>query len=269
MCIAARSNATNPDAARKNTALPAAIFAKVIDGDFLMPGTATMRLSLRRPNELQGRKCPITTYDLKGIKCRVPTGYTRDTPAGGYADTWPGTWAGTWKGTNEWTDNPGFILLDILTADYGLGLVDAESRYAQSIRGGQVLLAIWSTMASTRARTDALRSITFSRPERTALKVAMIIASAMHAQLWWAGGKIFVTQDRPDRSRPALIQPDERRGRTIFQYEGIARSGPPVARKSRMARPGPQLPSRPSNPSSTYRPRTDTVDASRTSLRSA
>ena len=68
---------------------------------------------------------PRRTYDLKLKKVKVPSNYEDlgegvDGPL--REDRHPGIWNGTFKTELEWTDNPAWILYDLITNDrYGLG----------------------------------------------------------------------------------------------------------------------------------------------------
>ena len=66
--------------------------------------------------EVFGSRLPARSYDVRGLKIKVPTNY--DPTTRGYS----GQWDGTFK--LEWTDNPAWVLYDLLTNDrYGLGSV--------------------------------------------------------------------------------------------------------------------------------------------------
>ena len=68
---------------------------------------------------------PTRTFDLKLKKVKVPSNYEDmgegfDGPV--REDRHPGVWNGTFKSELEWTDNPAWILYDLITNDrYGLG----------------------------------------------------------------------------------------------------------------------------------------------------
>lgn len=65
-------------------------------------------------SEQLGGRLPTRSYDIKGIKVLVPTGYNPS------SRTYPTFWDGTF--TRAWSDNPAWVLYDILTNKrYGLG----------------------------------------------------------------------------------------------------------------------------------------------------
>lgn len=65
-------------------------------------------------SQLFSGQVPQRSYDYKGIKCLVPTGYDP------IACTYPSFWDGTF--TRAWTNNPVWVLYDLLTNKrYGLG----------------------------------------------------------------------------------------------------------------------------------------------------
>ncbi len=61
-----------------------------------------------------GGNVPIRSYDIKGIKVQIPTNYDPITRV------YTGSWSGQFK--IEWTDNPAWIVYDLITSTrYGLG----------------------------------------------------------------------------------------------------------------------------------------------------
>ena len=88
-----------------------ASYTEIIDAQFRYPNTAYIGVKFDSEyfNNIPGR-----TYEIYGIKVRVPSNYDSETR------TYTGLWDGTFK--VAYTDNPAWILMDIVTHKrYGLG----------------------------------------------------------------------------------------------------------------------------------------------------
>ena len=88
-----------------------ASYTEIIDAQFRYPNTAYMGVKFDSEyfNNIPGR-----TYEIYGIKVRVPSNYDPETR------TYTGLWDGTFK--VAYTNNPAWILMDIVTHKrYGLG----------------------------------------------------------------------------------------------------------------------------------------------------
>lgn len=69
-------------------------------------------------------QAPTRTYDLKLLKVKVPSNYDPETR------TYNGDWDGTFSKKLQWTDNPAWILYDILTnSRYGAGKYGFKKEY--------------------------------------------------------------------------------------------------------------------------------------------
>lgn len=95
--------------------------AVVSSSSFSYPNTALVGIELSAD---QFSSIPTRSYEMKGVKVRIPNGYTPTTyNVNGTitAAVYPGIWAGDYT-TATWTDNPVWILNDIITNKrYGLG----------------------------------------------------------------------------------------------------------------------------------------------------
>lgn len=88
-----------------------ASYTEIIDTEFAYPNTAYVGIKF---DSEYFSNIPNRTYEVKGIKVKVPSNYNTMTRK------YNGLWDGTFK--IDWTDNPAWVLLDILTNKrYGLG----------------------------------------------------------------------------------------------------------------------------------------------------
>lgn len=86
-------------------------YTEIIDTEFTYPNTALIGIKF---DSEYFSNIPTRTYDLLGLRVKVPSNY--DTRTRKYT----GMWDGTFK--IDWTDNPAWILYDVVTSKrYGLG----------------------------------------------------------------------------------------------------------------------------------------------------
>ncbi len=86
-------------------------YTEIIDTEFTYPNTALIGVKF---DSEYFSNIPSRTYDLLGLRVKVPSNY--DTRTRKYT----GMWDGTFK--TDWTDNPAWILYDVVTSKrYGLG----------------------------------------------------------------------------------------------------------------------------------------------------
>ncbi|WP_443090309.1 host specificity protein J [Basfia succiniciproducens] len=87
------------------------VYTEIIDTEFCYPNTAIAGVSFDS-DYFNG--IPTRNYLVRGIKVRVPSNYDPETR------TYTGLWDGTFK--IAWTDNPAWVLMDVITNErYGLG----------------------------------------------------------------------------------------------------------------------------------------------------
>lgn len=86
-------------------------YTEIIDTEFTYPNTALIGVKF---DSEYFSNIPTRTYDLLGVKVKVPSNYNTRTRQ------YTGMWDGTFK--VDWTDNPAWILYDVVTSKrYGLG----------------------------------------------------------------------------------------------------------------------------------------------------
>lgn len=87
-------------------------YTEIVNQRLYYPNRAV--IGLKADSKQFGSRIPNRTYDYKGRIIKVPSNYDAETRA--YTGIWDGTF------TTAWTDNPAWILYDILTnTRYGLG----------------------------------------------------------------------------------------------------------------------------------------------------
>lgn len=161
---------------------------------------------------------PARAYLVSGMKIRVPANYDAA------SNTYSGDWDGSWQLIPSC--NPAWILFDILTNKrYGLGQFISESainlgmlyqiaRYCdQEVNDG----------FGGKERRFAINTLISRRAE--AYNVLNDIASAFRAMLFWAGGLIGLSQDRPAEPVMMLSQANIIGD---FEYKGSARKDRPT-----------------------------------------
>ena len=89
-------------------------YTEIIDTEFTYPNTALIGVKF---DSEQFSSIPTRTYDILGIKVKVPSNYDP------YTRKYTGIWDGTFK--LSWTDNPAWVLYDIIIHKrYGTGWED-------------------------------------------------------------------------------------------------------------------------------------------------
>jgi predicted phage tail protein len=87
-------------------------YTEIIDVDLIYPDSAL--IAMTADSELFGGRVPSRAYDIKGIKVQIPDNYDPITRV------YTGIWSGAFQ--TDWTDNPAWILYDLLVnSRYGLG----------------------------------------------------------------------------------------------------------------------------------------------------
>ena len=133
---------------------------------------------------------PNLAVEIEGIKVKVPNNYTPSTR------TYAGAFDGTLNSTPQYTNNPAWILYDLLTNDrYGVGLdaslVDQYSFYTAGVYcdemvddGAGAMEPRFTFNGSIVERADAQ-------------DILRAVAGSFNAFLVWSGGKIYISQDAP------------------------------------------------------------------------
>lgn len=162
-------------------------YTEIIDTKFTYPNTALIGVKF---DSEYFSNIPARTYDLLGLRVKVPSNY--DTRARKYT----GMWDGTFK--TDWTDNPAWILYDVVTS----------KRYGLGNRLGEFGADKW-TLYQVSQYCDQLVPDGFGGQEprftcnawlteqRSAYDVINDICSIFRAMPVWNGQQLTVVMDRP------------------------------------------------------------------------
>ena len=160
---------------------------------------------------------PNSEYILEGLKISLPTGY--DPVAG----TFTSPWNGTFQATKLYSNDPAWILWDLLVSDrFGLSIDPARIdkwSFGVASRRNLTLAPDLVTDGVTERRYTWNGSISTSAD---GFKVASQIAASMDAQIWISTqGLIFLGQDAPQTEISRLITQANVIG-GLFTYEGTS-----------------------------------------------
>ena len=162
-------------------------YTEIIDTEFTYPNTALMGVKF---DSEYFSNIPTRTYDLLGLKVKVPSNY--DTRTRKYT----GMWDGTFK--IDWTDNPAWVLYDVVT----------NKRYGLGGRLGEFGADRWA-LYQVAQYCDQLVPDGFGGQEprftcnvwlteqRSAYQVINDICSIFRAMPVWNGQQLTVVMDRP------------------------------------------------------------------------
>ena len=162
-------------------------YTEIIDTEFTYPNTALIGVKF---DSEYFSNIPSRTYDLLGLRVKVPSNY--DTRTRKYT----GMWDGTFK--VDWTDNPAWILYDVVTS----------KRYGLGNRLGDFGADKW-TLYQVAQYCDQLVPDGFGGQEprftcnawlteqRSAYDVINDICSIFRAMPVWNGQQLTVVMDRP------------------------------------------------------------------------
>lgn len=162
-------------------------YTEIIDTEFTYPNTALIGVKF---DSEYFSNIPARTYDLLGLRVKVPSNYDARTRK------YTGMWDGTFK--TDWTDNPAWILYDIVTSKrYGLGNrlgefgADKWALYQVSQYCDQL---VPDGFGSQEPRFTCNAWLT---EQRSAYDVINDICSIFRAMPVWNGQQLTVVMDRP------------------------------------------------------------------------
>ena len=162
-------------------------YTEVIDTEFTYPNTALIGVKF---DSEYFSNLPTRTYDIMGIKVKIPSNYNPITRQ------YSGVWDGTFK--IDWTDNPAWVLFDIVT----------NKRYGLGNRLGEFGADKW-TLYQVAQYCDQLVPDGFGGKEprftcnawlteqRSAYDVINDVCSIFRAMPVWNGQQLTVVMDRP------------------------------------------------------------------------
>ena len=173
------------------------------------PDSALYGLTLNA--ELFSGGIPRRSFDIKGIKVRIPSNYNPATRV--YSGLWDGTFS------TAWTDNPAWVFYDILTnARYGLGNYVSESQvdkfalYSISQHCDEL---VDNGFGGTEPRFTANGTI---GSKKEAYDVIQAFASIFRGIVYWSAGGVGISHDAPKEATRLFTRANVIDGN--FSYSG-------------------------------------------------
>lgn len=201
---------------------------EIVDSNLSYPNSAYIATLLSAENL---GSIPTRTFDLKLKKVKVPSNYEDlgEGPDGPIReDRHVGVWNGTFKSNLEWTDNPAWILYDLITNDrYGLGEYIKEIKVDkfQLYKIAKVCDALVATSKSgTAQKFIKERRYTcnlYLQNKMDAFKAINEIASVFRGIAYFNSSEIFISQNSLKESIFNFTNDNVKDG--IFSYAGAAK----------------------------------------------
>lgn len=162
-------------------------YTEIIDAKLAYPNSAIIGVQI---DAEQFSRIPVRGYEIKGLKVKIPSNYNPLTRV--YTGSWDGSF------TVAWTDNPAWVLYDIVTNDrYGLGeLIDST----MIDKWGLYTIAQYCDVLVDNGYGGLEPRFTcnlYLQTREQAYQVVTNIASIFRAMVYWSSGSIFVSQDAP------------------------------------------------------------------------
>ena len=173
------------------------------------PNSAIFGLTVNA--ELFSGGIPRRSYDIKGIKVKVPSNYDPDTRV------YTGLWDGTFQ--TLWSDNPAWVFYDILTNNrYGLGNYIAPSqvdKFGLYTIGQYCDEMVPNGFGGEEPRFTANGTIA---SQKEAYDVVQAFASVFRGIVYWSAGGVGISADSPKSSTRLLTEANVIDG--SFSYAG-------------------------------------------------
>lgn len=162
-------------------------YTEIVEAKFTYPNSALVGLTL---DSTQMNHVPTRAYDVKLMRCKVPSNYNPLTRV--YTGIWDGTF------TVAWTDSPAWCFYDMVTnTRYGLGehvpatLLDKWFLYTIAQYCDQLVSDGFGGMEPRFTMNVYLQT------SAEAFRVVSDLASVFRGMLYWSTGGIFAVQDSP------------------------------------------------------------------------
>ena len=194
-----------------------ASYYTVVEGKYTYPNSALLYLEVNAENF--GQQLPSRIYHLRGLKIRVPSNYDPETR------TYTGIWDGTFK--IAWTNNPAWVLYDILVNDrYGLGefinaaLVDKVGLYRIAQYCDELIPSGYKDVNGNDVLEPRFTFNAVINTRQEAYKLIQDITNVFRGMCYWSLGQIFVTADMPEDPFKLVAPANVINGE--FNYSGTA-----------------------------------------------
>lgn len=186
-------------------------YTEIVEAKLIHPNTALVGIDVDA--ELFGQRIPSRGYEIKGLKIQIPSNMD------GTARTFTGTWDGTFK--TEWTDDPAWILNDLVTNDrYGLGDVFAQ---ADIDKWDLYQLSVYNSASVDNGRGGTEPRFSFNGVISTredAMALLDAVAGVMRASMLWTGTQLGFTQNKPTSTTRQFSPANVVKGE--FNYSGTS-----------------------------------------------
>lgn len=186
-------------------------YTEIIYGKFYYPNTAHVKTLFSAKDFSQ---IPARGYCIKGLRIKTPNNYN------GTTRTYSGGWGGGF--TTQWTRNPAWILYDLITDPrYGLGQRINESQL-DKWQFYSIAQYCDELVPDGKGGTQPRYSLDLYLQEQApAKKVLQDIASTFATMIFWHGGGVYLSQDRPKPVTALFTAANVINGK--FAYAGTAR----------------------------------------------
>lgn len=187
-------------------------YTEIIDTKLAYPNSALVGVQI---DASQFNAVPKRSYDIKGLKIRVPANYEPTTRV--YTGVWDGTF------TTEWSDNPAWCFYDLLVnTRYGLGNYVAA---AQIDKWALYAIAQYCDELVDDGFGDSEPRFTcnlYLQTRAEAFKVIANLASIFRGMTYWAAGAITAVADMPSDAIALYTMANVAGGK--FSYSGSAKN---------------------------------------------
>jgi predicted phage tail protein len=185
-------------------------YTEIVNTFMRYPNSAYVKT---RFDSSQFSNLPSRAYLMKLLKIQVPSNYNPTTRA------YSGVWDGTFQ--TAWTDNPAWVFYDLLTnSRYGLGeyisasQVDKWALYEISQYCDEL---VDDGFGGTEPRFTCN---CYLQTRDEAYRVLQNLASVFNSMVFWEGGTITVSQDKP--SDPVYQYTTANVINGMFNYQGVS-----------------------------------------------
>jgi len=169
---------------------------EVVDGNFQYRNSAYMAIAFDS-TEFEGN-IPSRTYLVKGRRIKVPSNFNPET--GVYTGDWDGTF------TTRYSNDPAWVLYDILTADDVLGpYIDPANLNRYDFQ----TISEYNNAQVDDGKGGTEKRYTFNgviNGDNNAFDIITNVASVMRCQVYWAGGGIHLVQDKPAEIKALAVR---------------------------------------------------------------
>ena len=164
---------------------------------------------------------PRRMYRIRGTKIKIPHNGTVQTDG---SISYSGTFNGTFKTDKEWTNDPAWILYDLLTTSKGFGdQIDTSQLDVYSFYSASVYCAAQvDDMTGTGNTEPRFACNVVIQNQKEAYNLINDLCSVMRVMPFYSAGTISITQDRP--TDPSYLFNLSNVGESGFTYSNSAKT---------------------------------------------